>query len=59
MMKQRLADLFPYLLAIVLPLAGLLVGIWRIQQGDRAVGQHMVLLSIVATGVWLVILSGA
>ncbi|MGK2937540.1 MAG: hypothetical protein ACSLFR_07015 [Solirubrobacteraceae bacterium] len=57
-MKERLVSWFPYIIAIVLPLAGLFLALWRFTEHDRVQGMYLVLISLTAGLVWWIALSG-
>lgn len=57
-MKERLVAWFPYIIAIVLPLAGLFLALWRFTEHDRVQGMYLVLISLTAGLVWWIALSG-
>lgn len=57
-MKERLISWFPYIIAVVLPLAGLFLALWRFTEHDRVQGAYLVLISLAAGLVWWIALSG-
>ncbi|MFA9270376.1 MAG: hypothetical protein ACEQSX_06410 [Baekduiaceae bacterium] len=57
-MKERLVLWFPYVIAVVLPLAGLFLALWRFTEHDRVQGMYLVLISLAAGLVQVIVLSG-
>lgn len=54
-MGQRLADLFPFLIAVLLPPAGLLLGLTQIQR-ERELGIRLIVVSLLAALVWVLLI---
>ncbi len=54
-MGERASSLFPFGIAIVLPPAGVLIGLLNIQQGDRDQGMRLIAVSLLATIVWVLL----
>jgi len=48
----RLAAVFPFLLAILLPPAGLLIGITQLEK-DRELGLRLIAVAVLASVVWV------
>lgn len=57
-MKERLAAAFPFAIAVILPMAGLVFGLWRVVEGERRDGAVLVLLSVAAGLIWAALLTG-
>ncbi|HEU4392698.1 MAG TPA: hypothetical protein VFR04_03570 [Solirubrobacterales bacterium] len=51
-MGERASSLFPFGIAVVLPPAGLLIGLLNIQQGERDQGMRLIAVSVLAAIVW-------
>lgn len=51
-MLARLAAVFPFLLAILLPPAGLLIGITQLEK-DRELGLRLIAVAVLASVVWV------
>jgi uncharacterized membrane protein YozB (DUF420 family) len=54
-MGQRASNLFPFGIAIVLPPAGVLIGLLNIQQGDRELGMRVIAVALLAAIVWVLL----
>lgn len=54
-MGERASTLFPFGIAIVLPPAGLLLGLLNIQQDERDLGIRLIAVSILAAVVWVLL----
>lgn len=54
-MGERASNLFPFGIAVVLPPAGLLLGLLNIQQGQRDLGIRLIVVSILAAVVWVLL----
>ena len=50
-MSDRLAAIFPFAIAVVLPPAGLLLGVVEMRQ-DRELGIRLIVVSVLAAVVW-------
>jgi len=50
-MGERLAAIFPFLLAVLLPPAGLLIGLSQIER-ERDLGVRLIVVSLLAGVVW-------
>ncbi len=50
-MSDRLAELFPFVIAVLLPPAGLLLGAVEVQK-DRDQGVRLIVVSAIAALVW-------
>jgi hypothetical protein len=57
-MKERIAGTLPYAIAVLLPLAGLLIALWRLAERDWVQGTYLLLISLTAGVVWWIALSG-
>lgn len=58
-MKERLVAWFPYVIAVILPLAGLFLALWRFLEDDRVTGLYLLLISLTSGLVWYLLLTGA
>lgn len=54
-MGERASTLFPFGIAVVLPPAGLLLGLLNIQQDQRDLGIRLIVVSILAAVVWVLL----
>ncbi|HEX3238627.1 MAG TPA: hypothetical protein VHR18_00655 [Solirubrobacterales bacterium] len=52
-MGERASQLFPFGIAIVLPPAGLILGLLNIQQGEKELGTRLIVVSALAAIVWV------
>jgi uncharacterized membrane protein YozB (DUF420 family) len=52
---ERASSLFPFGIAIVLPPAGVLIGLLNIQQGDREQGMRLIAVALLAAIVWVLL----
>jgi hypothetical protein len=57
-MGERATSLFPFGIAIVLPPAGLLLGLLNLQQENRVLGIRLILTSLLAAVVWVLLFVG-
>lgn len=57
-MKARLAASLPYVIAVILPMAGLLLALWRFVEGERQDALYLLALSLTAGLVWYLLLAG-
>jgi hypothetical protein len=48
----RLAAIFPFLLAVLLPPAGLLIGLTQLEK-DRELGLRLIAVALLASVVWV------
>lgn len=55
-MGERLSLYFPFVLAVLLPPAGLLLGLIGLREGDREKGTRLLAVSALALLVWVFIL---
>jgi hypothetical protein len=55
---ERASNIFPFGIAVVLPPAGLLLGLLNLQQGKRELGIRLVLVSLLAALVWVLLFVG-
>jgi hypothetical protein len=51
----RLAAIFPFLIAVILPPAGLLIGVSQLQR-ERELGVRLIVVSLLAAVVWVLLL---
>lgn len=58
-MKARLASSLPYMIAVILPLAGVFLALWRFTEGERQDALYILLLSLAAGLVWWLALASA
>jgi hypothetical protein len=54
-MGERASTLFPFGIAIVLPPAGVLLGLLNIQQDERDLGMRLIAVSLLAAIVWVLL----
>jgi hypothetical protein len=54
-MGERASSLFPFGIAIVLPPAGLLLGLLNLQQEKRDLGIRLIVVSVLAAVVWVLL----
>jgi hypothetical protein len=52
---ERASSLFPFGIAVVLPPAGLILGLLNIQQDDRELGIRLIAVSVLAAIVWVLL----
>jgi hypothetical protein len=50
-MSERLSDLLPFVIAVLLPPAGLLLGLVELRQ-DRELGIRLLVVALLAAVVW-------
>jgi hypothetical protein len=55
---ERASTLFPFGIAVVLPPAGLLLGILNLLQDNRVLGIRLILVSLLAAVVWVLLFVG-
>ena len=55
-MFERANAIFPFAIAILLPPAGLLLGLLQLTQDDRGLGVRLVVVSLLAAAVWALLL---
>jgi hypothetical protein len=55
---ERATSLFPFGIAVVLPPAGLLLGLLNIQQESRDLGIRLILVSVLSAVVWVLLFAG-
>ena len=55
---ERASNLFPFGIAVVLPPAGILLGLLNLQQENRVLGIRLILTSLVAAVVWVLLFVG-
>jgi hypothetical protein len=54
-MGERVPTLFPFGIAVVLPPAGVLIGLLNVQQGHRDLGMRLIAVSLLAAIVWVLL----
>ena len=54
-MGERASQIFPFGIAVVLPPAGLILGLLNIQQGEKDLGTRLIAVSILAAVVWVLL----
>lgn len=57
-MGERASNLFPFGIAIVLPPAGLILGLLNLQQENRDLGIRLIVVSLLAAVVWVLLFVG-
>ena len=57
-MGERASNLFPFGIAVVLPPAGLILGLLNIQQGERELGVRLIVVALLAAVVWALLFVG-
>jgi hypothetical protein len=57
-MGERASNLFPFGIAVVLPPAGLLLGLLNLQQENRVLGIRLILVSLLAAVIWVLLFVG-
>ena len=57
-MGERASNLFPFGIAVVLPPAGLLLGLLNLQQENRELGIRLIGVSVLAAVVWVLLFVG-
>jgi hypothetical protein len=57
-MGERATSLFPFGIAVVLPPAGLLLGLLNLQQENRVLGIRLILTSLLAAVIWVLLFVG-
>ena len=57
-MGERATSLFPFGIAVVLPPAGLLLGLLNMQQENRELGIRLILVSVLSAVVWVLLFVG-
>ena len=57
-MGERASNIFPFGIAVVLPPAGLLLGLLNLQQENRVLGIRLILVSLLAAVVWVLLFVG-
>jgi hypothetical protein len=55
---ERASTLFPFGIAVVLPPAGLLLGLLNLQQESRELGIRLIGMSLLAAIVWVLLFIG-
>jgi hypothetical protein len=54
-MGERASTLFPFGIAVVLPPAGVLLGLLNLQQGERDLGMRLIAVSVLSAIVWVLL----
>jgi hypothetical protein len=57
-MGERASNIFPFGIAVVLPPAGLLLGLLNLQQEKRELGIRLIVVSLLAAVVWVLLFVG-
>lgn len=57
-MNRRAAEIFPFAIAVVIPPAGLLIGLLQLSQDDRNLGLRIIVVALLAAVVWALLLTG-
>jgi hypothetical protein len=57
-MGERASTLFPFGIAVVLPPAGLLLGVLNLLQDNRVLGIRLILVSLLAAVIWVLLFVG-
>jgi hypothetical protein len=52
---ERASQLFPFGIAVVLPPAGLIIGLLNLQQGNKDLGMRLIAVSVLAAIVWVLL----
>jgi hypothetical protein len=52
---ERASQLFPFGIAVVLPPAGLIIGLLNIQQDNKDLGTRLIIVSVLAAIVWVLL----
>ena len=55
-MGARFAAVFPFIIAVLLPPAGLIIGLSQLQR-ERELGIRLILTALLATLVWVLLLT--
>jgi hypothetical protein len=53
-LTDRLVALFPFAIAVILPPAGLIIGLAGLKE-DRALGTRLIVVSLLAAVVWVLL----
>jgi hypothetical protein len=56
-MNRRATEVFPFAIAVVIPPAGLLIGILQLTQEDRNTGVRIIIVALLAAVVWALLLT--
>jgi hypothetical protein len=57
-MGARVAAIVPFAIAVLLPPAGLLIGLLQLTQEDRQRGYRLIAVAILAAAAWALLLFG-
>ena len=57
-MGERASSIFPFGIAVVLPPAGLILGLLNLQQENRVLGIRLILVSLIAALIWVLLFVG-
>jgi hypothetical protein len=55
---SRASALFPFVIAVLLPPAGLILGLAALQKPDRELGTRLIVVSLLAALVWVLLFVG-
>jgi phosphotransferase system glucose/maltose/N-acetylglucosamine-specific IIC component len=53
-MGERASSIFPFVIAVILPPAGLIIGLAELTE-DRALGARLIAVSLIAAIVWVLL----
>jgi hypothetical protein len=56
--RARVTTIFPFAIAVFLPPAGLLIGLFQLSQEDRDLGIRLIVVASLALVVWILLLTG-
>ena len=57
-MGERSQAWFPFAIAVVLPPAGVIIGVLQQLQGERDLGLRLIIVGVLAAFVWVWLLTG-
>ncbi len=57
-MGERASSIFPFGIAVVLPPAGVILGLLNLQQGEKDLGVRLIVVSLLAAIVWVLLFVG-
>ncbi len=57
-MANRVSTLFPFAIAVLLPPAGLILGLAALQKPERELGVRLIVVSLLAALVWVLLFAG-
>jgi len=55
-MGEQITRIFPFVIAVLFPPAGLLLGLSGLQQHERELGIRLIVVSVLAAVVWALLL---